>query len=90
MAAPFSPIMIVVALVFAPTQRGMTEASMIRTLLTPQTRNRGSTTALSQTEIEEMEALSPKSEAERQQESLEERFLRGEPIPEDSSKGHHH
>jgi mono/diheme cytochrome c family protein len=45
---------------------------------------------MTQAEIEEMEKLSPKTEAERQQQLLEEQFLRGEPLPADSPKAHHH
>ena len=43
-----------------------------------------------QAEIEEMEKLGPKTEAERQQQLLEEQFLRGEPLPKDSPKAHQH
>ncbi len=45
---------------------------------------------LSPTEIQEMEKLNPKSEGERQEELREEQFLRGEPLPKDSPKAHHH
>jgi hypothetical protein len=37
-----------------------------------------------------MEKLNPKTEAERQEELRGEQFLRGEPLPKDSPKGHHH
>ena len=45
---------------------------------------------LSQTEIQEMEKLNPKTEAERQEELRDEQFLRGEPVPDASPKAHHH
>jgi mono/diheme cytochrome c family protein len=45
---------------------------------------------LSQTEIQEMEKLNPKTEAERQEELRDEQFLRGEPLPDASPKAHHH
>lgn len=41
---PFSPIMRLAALVFALTSRGMMDASMTRTPVTPRTRSSGSTT----------------------------------------------
>ena len=45
---------------------------------------------LSQTEIQEMEKLNPKTEAERQEELRDEQFLRGEPVPDAAPKAHHH
>lgn len=45
---------------------------------------------LSQTEIQEMEKLNPKTEAERQEELRDEQFLRGEPVPNAAPKAHHH
>ena len=46
--------------------------------------------SLSETEIQEMEKLNPKTEADRQEELRDEQFLRGEPVPKASPKAHHH
>ncbi len=45
-SAPFSPIMMVAALVLPETTVGITEASTTRSRSTPRTRNCGSTTAI--------------------------------------------